>query len=189
MSCTIVTTPGATDATSYSDIAAADAYFDAHPYPTTWQDAGEDEKCRALVLATRMLDSWFDWFGIITHLDQALLWPRTGVLRPGVALGIEGGVGGPWHEPFGVLLDAHTIPVRIREAAIELANSLLVSDRTADSDVETQRLRSLTAGPVSLTFGGGVVAKPIPDWVMSMVSSLGRPRSRTGSGAVLMQRG
>ena len=78
---------------------------------------------------------------------------------------------------------------RDHEAAYaELARHLLTSDRTADSDVETQGITSLQAGPVSLTFGAAV-AKPNPDAVMVMCARLGRPRSRTGSGSVQLYRG
>lgn len=190
MACTIVATPGAANATSYATIQQGDDYFSAHPYPDTWEDASADEKCRALVTATRMLDSWYDWFGTASTLTQALLWPRRGVKRPGISeYEVPGAVGSEWNEPsFATLIPSDEIPRQIREATIELAAALLASNRTADSDVETQGIDSLTAGPVSLKFRASVMAKPIPDAVMVLAGQLGRKRARDG-GPVTLYRG
>jgi hypothetical protein len=188
MACTITATAKSATANSYSTIADADTYHESHPYAETWDNATDDEKCRALVTATRLLDVWFDWFGHVTTLTQALLWPRRGVHKPGISDVAQDSGSNDWNEPFGVLLDPDVIPVRIRDAVAELARQLLDGDRTADSDQETQNLRALRVGPVALDFGTAV-AKPIPDSVMVMVSALGRPRNRTGSGAIHMYRG
>ncbi len=188
MAITIIATPSAPDANSYATMAESDAYHATHPYSTTWDEADEDQKARALVTATRQLDTWYDWAGSITTLEQALLWPRRGVYRPG-ATAYNGSMStDDWHEPFGILLPADEIPVRIREATAELARQLLDGDRTADSDLETQGLTSLKAGPVFMQFRQ-TSAKPIPDAVASMVSPLGTPRTKSGSGAISMYRG
>ena len=187
MGCVIDATAKGEFSNSYATIAEADAYHETHPYASAWENAGDDEKCRALVTATRLLDVWFDWYGSITSLAQRLSWPRSGVLRPNIADGAVGTIDNPWHEPFAVQLDPDEIPDLLIESTSELARQLLVSDRTADSDTETQGLKSIKAGPVALEFGT-VVAKPIPDAVMVMASQLGRPHSRSGSGAVTMYR-
>lgn len=189
MAVTVVATPKASNANSYATLAESNTYHEAHPYSTTWDDAGTDERNRALVTATRMLDLWFDWHGESTTLTQALLWPRRGVLKPGVSsVEVPDIVTNNWHEPFGVLLDQDVVPVLIRDATCELARHLLASDRTADSDIQTQGIEALSAGPVSLRFKASVEAKPIPDAVMVMCSKLGIPRSRTGSGGTRMYR-
>jgi hypothetical protein len=192
MACSIVDTPSGATSNSYCSIVFANEYHDTvvqyEAEGTPWEDAGDDEKCRALVTATRLLDVWFDWFGDISTLTQRLMWPRRGVLRPGISEGVVGSeTVNPWHEPFQTLLDSDTVPERIKEATAELARHLLVSNRSADSDIETQGIKSLTAGPVSLTFAGAV-AKPVPDAVLVMVSTLGTKRSRSG-GTVHMYRG
>ncbi len=184
--------PLSATANAYATVAEAQTYMDTlvpESLTETWDEAGEDLQGRALMMATRLLDVWFDWFGAVRRPQQPLLWPRLGVIKPGLAEDVSGSVENPWGEPFAVLLDSTTIPLRIKEATAELARQLLAADRTADSDLETQRLRSLTAGPVKLDFGGSVAAKPIPDAVMVMCSSLGRVRTRTGSGSVKMYRG
>jgi hypothetical protein len=168
MACALIATAGADNANSYATIAAGDTYFESHPYPDTWDSAGEDEKCRALARATKMLDEWFEWYGDVASSDQALLWPRDGV-----------------YGPNGYEEASDAIPTRIEEATIELASALLASDRTADS--ETESLKALTAGPVSIQFRS-TTAKPIPDAVMVKVSVYGTKRSSTG-GAVHLYRG
>lgn len=185
---TVDATAKGPSANSYITVVEGDTYHESHPYSSTWEDASAGEKARAVVTATRLLETWFDWPGTVTTLTQALLWPRQGVLKPGISDVEPQVVRNDWHEPFGVFLDRDVVPTIIKDATAEMARHLLASDRTADSDIETQGLRSLTAGPVSLTFGVAV-AKPIPDAVMAMCCRLGRPRSRTGSGAIHMGRG
>jgi hypothetical protein len=191
MACTLETTTGGASANSYCSIADADSFHDTvvqYEGAFAWDDAIDDEKCRALQTATRTLDAWYDWYGDITSLSQRLLWPRRGVLRPGVSEGAYGTASvNPWHEPFGALLPSDEIPRQLLEATAELARWLLVSDRNADSDVETQGIKSITAGPVSLTFQGAM-AKPLPDTVQVMVSGLGTKKSKSGSGGVTMYR-
>lgn len=187
MACTILDTPKGADSNAYTSIAEANAYHDTHPYSAVWDDAGDDEKCRAIVTATRLLDIWFEWQGTVTTLSQRLGWPRTGVLRPNISEGATGSIDNPWHEPFAVQLDPDVVPDLIKEATAEQARQLLSTDLTANSDIETQGLKSLKAGPVALEFGS-VVAKPIPDAVMVMCSWLGTPRNKTGTGAVHLYR-
>lgn len=185
-------TTGGASANSYATVAAAQDYIDTL-VPSTladaWNDAGEEDQGKALMMATRQLNTWFNWFGSQTSLDQALPWPRIGVLKPNVAEGGGGGsVTNPWHKPFGTLLNQNEVPQGIVEVTAELARQLLTGDRLSDSQIETQGLRGLTAGPVSLEFAGGVMAKPVPDSVVAMASHYGTLHGRTGSGAVTLYR-
>lgn len=169
MACTIQATAGHVSANSYATIAEGDTYFQSHLYYTNWENVGDDEKCRALQTATRMLDYWFEWQGVAASSSQALLWPRDGVMGRN-----------------GYELASDTIPTEIKEATFELALMLLGSNQEADSPTETQGLKSLTAGPVSMTFASAI-AKPIPDAVMVRASWFGTVRSRSG-GSVRMYR-
>src|SRR5690349_2139070 len=105
MAATIDATAGGAASNSYATLQDAADYHDTHPYSSVWDDADDDQKTRALITATRMLDDWFEWKGAISTTTQALLWPRSGVLRPGVAQDEPDAVRNAWHEPFGVLLD------------------------------------------------------------------------------------
>jgi len=165
-------TPGGATANSYADVALGDTYHEAHLYMTSWEDASEDEKGRALVTATRMLDTWFDWVGTVASDTQALRWPRIDA-----------------YDPDGRLLASDEIPAAIANGTIELARELLAGNREADSDTETQGIKSVKAGSVDIEFKESVTSKPIPDAVQSMLSHYGTIRSRSGSGSVLVQRG
>jgi hypothetical protein len=66
-------------------------------------------------------------------------------------------------------LDEDTVPDDIKDATAELARQLMDSDRTVDSQVETQGVTSMTAGPVSFSFKDEVKAKVVPDAVRNMI--------------------
>lgn len=170
MACTITATAGSSTANSYITVADADTYFETHLYASDWTDADTDQKCQALQMATRLLDQWFDWTGFVASSEQALLWPRSGVIGPN-----------------GYLEADDEIPVRIEQATAELGKSLIVKDRTADNDTEAQGVKRVKAGSVEVEFGA-VTNKTIPDAVMALVSCYGTLRSKSG-GAVTVRRG
>ncbi len=179
----LTATPGASNANSYATLAEATAYAEAHVSGATWlaleavDDAGDnngsgvDQQERALQMATRLLDQWYEWCGYTASSTQALLWPRAGVVGPS-----------------GYLIANDTIPVLVRDAACELARTLIGSDRTADLDVEVQGLDSLKVGSIEMKFKGAASTKAIPNAVMAMVSPLGTLRGASG-GAVSVRRG
>ena len=67
---------GRTDANSNATVAEADAYFEAHLYPAAWTAATATTKSAALVMATRLVDSQYQFNGYRAHDTQALQWPR-----------------------------------------------------------------------------------------------------------------
>jgi hypothetical protein len=167
---TLVATAGAANANSYATVAEATTYHDMHLYGSDWSNSDTGTKTKALQMATRLLDNWFDWAGVTATDAQALLWPRVGAIAKS-----------------GYTLDSDAIQVPIRDATSELARQLIAGDRSADNQTEVQGLKSLTAGSVSLTFQS-VASKPIPDAVMALVGPLGAIRGRSGSGGVRMFR-
>ena len=172
MACTIDDTVGGAAANSYIDIADADDYFEVHTAPTTWDDAAEDDKCRALQTATRMLDASFEWVGEVASSTQALLWPREDA-----------------YGPNGFLHLSDEIPERIRQATAELAQQLLAGNRMADSDTETQGIKRLRVGTgLEIEFKSSVIAKPIPDFVVTLLGIYGRPKGKN-SGSISVLRG
>ena len=54
---------GRGDANSYVDVADGDAYFQGHLYAPPWTTASADSKAAALVMATRLVDSQFQFNG------------------------------------------------------------------------------------------------------------------------------
>jgi hypothetical protein len=161
---TLITTAGSANANAYCDVAFADQYqLDRPAVGTTWTLANPDMKSAALLWATRLMDSLWNWTGFPTDAHQALLWPRQGMLKRN-----------GWE-----YVDMHTIPVELQNATAEYARQLLVSDLAGNSQIETQGITSLKVGPVAFTFKEGVTAKPVPDTVFNLIPpSWGYPRSR-----------
>lgn len=186
----VVATVGGVSSNSYLTLADAETYFASRLYTDTWDEASDDRKNRALIMATRLMDTWFDWSGEVASINQALLWPRMGVIRPNRTLFVGSSVW-PWANlTTGLQEPSNAIPTRIAEATAVWAQELLASDRTADSTTESEGLKRLKAGPIELEFnsGGSVAAKPVPDAVLAAVSAYGTLRTRSGSGTVTLLR-
>lgn len=152
MALTLVATAGSASANSYATLAEGNAYHEAHVYASVWNDATDASKEQALVMATRVLDRMYEWTGYTATETQRLLWPRTCIVYPS-----------GWPVPSTV------IPDQLKDAVIEFARQLIVADRTADSEIETQGITDLKAGPVSLSFKDTVTAKVIPDAVQYLI--------------------
>jgi hypothetical protein len=150
---TLVATAGSASANTYLTLAEADAYHDTRLSVTDWTDATDDTKNKSLLMATRLIDDMFAWVNSQTDSVQALRWPRSGMLDANER----------------DYIDNDVIPQELKNAVAELARQLIAEDRTVDDDIETKRITSLTAGPVSLSFGEGVKAKVIPDAVFFMI--------------------
>lgn len=162
-------TVGDPNMNAYCTVAVADQYNADRPNPAeaapgTWGQAGPDAKVQAILWATKLLDAIYVWTGMVSDINQPLLWPRWGMFRRN-----------DWQ-----LVPVNAIPIELQYATAEYARQLLVTDRAGDSDLETQRISSVRAGSVAVTFSGGVVAKPLPDTVYYLIpQSWGYPRSRS----------
>lgn len=81
MPLTLVTTPGSATANSYASVAETTAYAaEAWPVDTTWTTADPEDQKRALIHATRVLDT-HRFAGDRATVAQALAWPRLNVLK------------------------------------------------------------------------------------------------------------
>lgn len=106
---------GLSDANSYASVADADAYHDGHLYAAAWTAASGANKEKALVMATRLIDSQFQFDGVRAKETQALQWPREGCHDP---------------DADGWTLDS-MLPKAVLDATCEMARELLIADRTA----------------------------------------------------------
>ena len=109
---------GKVDANSYANVADGDAYFDGHLYASAWTAASTGNKEKALVFATRLIDSQCQFNGTRTTEAQALQWPRENCRDPDA----DGWLGGT------VLADI--VPALVVQATCEMARELLILDRT-----------------------------------------------------------
>jgi hypothetical protein len=115
---------GKADANSYASVADGDSYHDGHLYASAWTGATTANKEAALVFATRLIDSQFQFGGVKLDEDQVLQWPREGCHDPD-ADGWNGGT-----------VANSVVPKLVVEATCEMARELLVADRTTAPDGE-----------------------------------------------------
>ena len=117
---------GKVDANSYANVADGDAYFDGHLYASAWTAASTGNKEKALVFATRLIDSQFQFNGWKAKDEQALQWPRENCPDPDkgqsavILLRLRG----------ANFVDVDVVPKGVSDAACELARELLILDRT-----------------------------------------------------------
>jgi hypothetical protein len=102
---TIDATIKGANANSYVTLAEADAYFETVPSSTQWDNKQDDKKNRALIAATRWIDS-FVFFGDRCDHGQALKFPRNN------------------YQVDDVELACTAIPNNIKYAQYELARAL-----------------------------------------------------------------
>jgi hypothetical protein len=118
---------GRADANAYADATDCDAYHAGHLYATAWTGASDDQKSAALVMASRLIDSEYQFNGLRSQSLQALQWPRVNCLDPDKApipiltslLLVDPFV------PFSI------VPKQVVQATCEMARELLITDRTA----------------------------------------------------------
>ena len=122
----------------YVTLAEANAYFQDRLDVAAWDNANDTDKSKALVTATRILDTQ-PWVGYTTDDTQALAWPRSGFIpfdprrgRNSIALGSLG-----------------LVPNQVKQATYELGYNLLNNDGLLDSG---SSLDSISVGPISLDF-------------------------------------
>jgi hypothetical protein len=118
---------GRTDANSYATTAEADAYFEAHLYASAWTAATATTKAAALVMATRLVDSQYQFHGYRAHDTQALQWPRERCPDPDRNL-VTSTTMSPVLTNF---VPSTQVPQPVALAVCEMARELLIVDRTA----------------------------------------------------------
>ena len=124
MAATINATLSSDTANSYVTLAEADSYFETTPDSTQWDNKTDDNKNRALISATRWIDS-LNFYGDRCDNGQALKWPRNN------------------YEVDDVSLTCSVIPAEIKYATYELARSLAndtgaITDSTGDTGLYEQ---------------------------------------------------
>ena len=105
MAATINATIKDANANSYVTLTEANSYFETVPDSSTWTDKTDDQKNRALISATRWIDT-FVYQGDRCDENQALKFPRTN------------------YQVDRVELSCSTIPLNIKYAQYELARAL-----------------------------------------------------------------
>ena len=118
---------GLASANSYASVADGDAYFEGHLYATAWTAATSGTKAAALVMATRLVDTQFQFNGYRANEDQALQWPRERCPDPD-RNAVTSSLQSPVLSSF---VPSDEVPKGVMEAVCEMARELLIVDRTA----------------------------------------------------------
>ena len=105
MAATIDSTIKGASANSYASLSDSNDYFDTSPDSSTWTNKSDDEKKRALISATRWIETLV-FYGDRCDEGQALKFPRTN------------------YQVDTVELDCSSIPNNIKYAQYELARAL-----------------------------------------------------------------
>lgn len=154
----LIETPGLSTSNTYASVIEATSYFDTVIYRSNWEDASPDERKRALLMATRILDEQMDWFGYKMTDDQALRWPQ------GSQVG-----------PDGYAVDNEIIPQFLINATAEFAGYLIGEDRTADPD--TLGFSRIKAGDLEMVVAKNDRPGILPSSVWQMLVPYGKQRS------------
>ena len=149
MAVTVTATAGASDANSYISIAAGDGFANVYLGTLAWTSASNDDKGRAVIMATRYLDE-LEWIGTRATTTQALAWPRSEAEC------------GEWS-----FTDAE-IPQPIKQACFDLAEALLLSPAALGGSgagnaelipgIPNASLRSASVDVISVQFRDGAVS-------------------------------
>lgn len=155
---TLVATVGSATANSYVTVAAADTYFDERLNVTDWTTlSGDDDKERALIMATRRLDLE-EYEGEKTDIAQALKWPRLYAT-----------------DDDGEEYDSDTIPMIVQHSTFELALEFLKSDALADTGLDG--FEEIQVGPIRVKTRLGEKVGELPDnvrrWLRPVLISSG----------------
>jgi len=141
---TINATLSSASANSYVTLADADAYFETVPNSSTWTDKTTDQKNRALISATRWIDS-LNFYGDRCDNGQALKWPRNN------------------YHVDRVELTCSVIPNDIKYATYELARAL-ANDTDAITNTENdpnELYQEVTLGDLKVRYKDEKVENPI----------------------------
>ena len=106
------------DANTYASVADGDAYHEGHLYATAWAAATPEQKAAALVMASRLIDSYYQFGGVKASMNQGLQWPRLACYDPDVT---------SWNR----YLASDVVPAGVKLATCEMARELIITDRTA----------------------------------------------------------
>lgn len=159
---------GLPDANVYADAADADSYFEGHLYASAWTGATAEQKDAALVMATRLIDSQYQFGGTKASDEQALQWPREGC-RDADA--------GRWS---GGVVKSGVVPKAVIDATCEMARELLILDRTAAPPGEGLKYENV--GPNQTGYSKTDVRPIISHVAQAMLAKFGvLVKSKSGS--------
>ena len=135
------------DTNSYISLEDANTYFADRLNSTTWDEATDTDKSKALIQATQIIDQK-DFLGYKSVRTQSLKFPRIGLIYDGVDV------------------DGSTVPKRVKDAVCELAIWCLSEDYTEPDDMANYSSIKIAVIEVQTRQG----TKAMPPLVMRLLS-------------------
>lgn len=128
---------GNSEAVSYCSVEFADAYH-AAAGNAAWTGLEQAKKEQALVAATRWIENNYrgQWLGYVLTTNQALAWPRAGIVDP----------------QTGVTYPLGWFPKALAEATAELADEARQGKLYANADPSKPALTEKTVGPITYKY-------------------------------------
>jgi hypothetical protein len=156
----LIATIGASDSNSYVDQLFASEYFNSRIGSDEWMSAISSVRDSALMMATDILDTNFEWIGDISSDTQSLRWPRKNAI-----------------DVDGRDVPENVVPIQIKRASCELAISIIAN---VGYVAEVNDLDSVKVGPISVNFDQVVSKYPIPKKVLDILSHYGDYQGSVG---------
>lgn len=180
MTITLTTDVGGVASNSYVSEADASTYITSKVMDRNlrdfWIRSLTDDRARALIKATQLIDSVIRWTGYKATSEQALAWPRAGV-----------------YDADLYAISDTVIPASIKAAQVETAVWLLSKAGINPTNSEAQ-FSAIKIGPITLDYNDtklGASQEYIPTIVQSLIRGLGivTPPSSGGIKVVPIMRG
>ena len=162
MPVTIIATVSSASANSYVTLAEADAYFATRLYATDFTSLSDDDRSRALIMATERIDQEL-YYGVKTDGNQALKWPRTGVPIPGES-------GSFYSAGLVNYYLATAIPSVVKLAQYEYALLISGTDILAQSDLGNYK--RVKVGPIEVEMNQPVASGIISAEVARLLNGI-----------------
>jgi len=158
MALIVETGSGSSTSDSYISLADANTYIASHGNSTTWSAATDASKEEALRIATQYIDLKYEdrFVGIKASRDNALCWPRIGVI-----------------DADGYSYNSNEIPLRLTYAVAEAALRHIAGDDLLGVITDNGTIKSETSilGPIEDTveYIGGKSQTPAYPKIMALL--------------------
>jgi len=167
MSLTLITTVGGATSNSYVTEAEIASYMETKLYATDFLALTEEQQKAVAIECTRMLDTYFAYYGDITNTDprQALQFPRSGA-----------------YECDGTAIDDAVIPQAVKNAQME--QMVYFASTNSNSPVYNKYNKvSVGKNAVAVEYNRDLSYKKVNSIVADMLVCLGRDiNNATGDG-------
>ena len=152
----VETGAGLSNSNSYVTVAEADTYLSTNKYYSAWADYDDEDKANVLIIASRLIDSYMNWFGTKTVESSAMRWPREGV-----------------YSLDGVEISSVSIPQNLKNAVCEFAYTQYSTNREQESG--SLGISELKVDVIELKFDKTDRPFTMPNNVIIWLRGLGYP--------------